>query len=141
MTLILDNLKSLKGGKCDARGNGQMLSEKLETEYPGIVEQVMISNAWYSRIMPLLKSSLEEKKLYRSFRDEYILSDFSVVQLIKGIPKIAERTNEGMRKTQRHGDTAVAAALCLDAALEEGEGAAPYIAEAHPQDVNMFLGY
>ena len=100
----------------------------------------MISNVWYARMMPLLKSSLEEKN-FTVPSDEYILSDFSVVQLIKGIPKIAERTNEGVRKTQRHGDAAVASALCLDAALEEGEGAAPYIAEAHPQDVNMFLGY
>lgn len=140
LALILDNLKSLKGGKCDARGNGQMLAERLELDYPGIVEQVMISNAWYARMMPLLKSSLEEKN-FTVPSDEYILSDFSVVQLIKGIPKIAERTNEGVRKTQRHGDAAVASALCLDAALEEGEGAAPYIAEAHPQDVNMFLGY
>ncbi|MEL3908054.1 MAG: terminase family protein [Treponemataceae bacterium] len=135
LTLILDNIKTLWGGKCDARGNGQMLAEKLELDYPGVVEQVMISNAWYARVMPLLKSSLEEKS-FTVPADEFVLSDFSVVQVLKGIPKIAERTNEGGKKTQRHGDGAVASALFLDAALEE-ESVEPVIAEASSSEMGV----
>ncbi|MEL5717251.1 terminase large subunit domain-containing protein [Treponema pedis] len=135
LTLILNNLKNLQGGKCDARGNGQMLAEKLELDYPGIVEQVMISNAWYARIMPLLKSGFEEKT-FTVPSDEFVLSDFGVVQVIKGIAKIAERTNEGGKKTQRHGDGAVAAALMFDAALEENENAAPFVAEVSSSEMN-----
>lgn len=140
LNLIIQNLKKFAGGKCDARGNGQMIAEKMETEYPGLMQQVMISNAWYARIMPLLKSSLEEKNITVP-PDEYILGDFAVVQVIKGVPKIADRTNEGKKNTGRHGDAAVACALCLDAVLEDGESAAPYIGEAHPKDVSMFIGY
>lgn len=127
LSLILENIKSLAGGKCDARGNGQMLSEKMALDYPGIVEQVMISNEWYARIMPKLKSSFEEKSVTVP-SDEFVLSDFSVVQTIKGIPKIAERTNEGSARLKRHGDSAVALALALDAALDSGETAAPIVA-------------
>lgn len=134
LTLILDNIKNLRGGKCDARGNGQMLAEKLSLDYPGIVEQVMISNAWYARIMPLVKSGFEEKT-FTVPADEFVLQDFAVVQMIKGVPKIAERTNEGARKTQRHGDGAVAAALAFDAVLEEKENTMPFIAEVSSSEM------
>ena len=87
----------------------------------------MISNEWYARIMPKLKSSFEEKSVTVP-SDEFVLSDFSVVQTIKGIPKIAERTNEGSARLKRHGDSAVALALALDAALDSGETAIPIVA-------------
>lgn len=134
LTLILQNVKNLRGGKCDARGNGQMLAEKMELDYPGIAEQVMISNAWYARIMPILKSSFEEKNVTVP-SDNFILSDFSVVQVIKGIPKIADRTNEGSGRAKRHGDAVIALALCLDAVLEEGENATPFIAESSLSEI------
>ena len=140
LQLLIQNLKNFAGGKCDARGNGQMIAEKMEIEYPGLMQQVMISNSWYARMMPLVKSCFEEKHITVP-ADEYVYGDFAVVQVIKGVPKIADRTNEGQKHTARHGDSAVACALCLDAALEDAIECAPYVAEAHPKDVSMFAGY
>ena len=140
LQLIIQNLKNFAGGKCDARGNGQMIAEKMEIEYPGLMQQVMISNSWYARMMPIVKSCLEEKHITVP-ADDYVFGDFAVVQVIKGVPKIAERTSEGQKHTDRHGDTAVACALCVDAALEDAIECAPYVAEIHPKDVSMFVGY
>ncbi len=119
-TLVCENLPNFARGKVDGRGNGQMIAEKMEIAYPGLIQAVMISNNWYARIMPVVKSSLEDQTVSVP-NDEYILSDFRTVQIVKGVPKIAERTSEGKKGTQRHGDTVVALALCQDAALEETE--------------------
>lgn len=140
LTLIIAEVATLVQGKCDARGNGQMLAEKLSLAFPGICEQVMISAGWYARVMPQVKNMLEEKSCTIP-SDEYLFADFSVVQLVNGIPKIGGRTSEGYTGSARHGDGAVAFALCVDALLEDGEAAAPYGAETHPIDASMFRGY
>ena len=124
----------------DSRGNGQMIAEKLSLEFPGFCDQVMISSGWYARVMPQVKSLLEEKGCLIP-SDDYLFSDFSTVQLVNGIAKITERIREGTTGTARHGDGAVAFALCVDALLEEGQSAAPYVAETHPSDASMFKGY
>ena len=140
LTQIISNVKTLVHGKCDARGNGQMIAEKLSLDFPGFCDQVMISSGWYARIMPQVKSLLEEKGCLIP-SDEYLFSDFSTVQLVNGSAKITERIREGATGAARHGDGAVALALCVDAVLEEGEIAAPYVAETHPCDASMFQGY
>lgn len=124
LTLICEALPTLAGGKIDGRGNGQMIGEKMEIEYPGLVEKVMISNAWYARIMPIVKSAFEERTATVPL-DEFIFADFRTVQMIKGIPKIAERTDEGSGRTKRHGDSLIAFALALDAAISEAENPEP----------------
>ncbi len=120
LLLICEALSTLAGGKLDGRGNGQMIAEKMEIEYPGLAEKVMISNNWYARIMPIVKSSFEEQSVTVP-NDEYVLGDFRTVQIVKGIPKITERTSENKKGTQRHGDSMIALALAEDASLEETE--------------------
>ncbi len=124
LSLICQALPNLAGGKVDGRGNGQMIAEKMALDYPGLIEVVMISNAWYARVMPIVKASLEEQSVSVP-NDDYIFEDFRTVQIVKGVPKIAERTNEGTNKTQRHGDTIIALALCEDASSEEPEEPEP----------------
>lgn len=90
--------------------------------------------------MPQVKSLLEEKGCLIP-SDDYLFSDFSTVQLVNGIAKITERIREGSTGSARHGDGAVAFALCVDALLEEDDAAAPYIAETHPHNASIFQGY
>ncbi len=120
LLLICEALPTLAGGKLDGRGNGQMIAEKMEIEYPGLAEKVMISNNWYAEIMPVVKAGFEEQSVTVP-NDEYVLGDFRTVQIVKGIPKITERTSEGNNKTKRHGDSMIALALAEDASLEEAE--------------------
>lgn len=111
---ILDGLPRFSGVSLDARGNGSALAESARQQYgPGLVREVMISEGWYRETMPLLKSGIEDKAL-RLPKDAGILSDFRSLRVVKGVARVPEQRTKD-KTGGRHGDSAVACAMMLDA--------------------------
>jgi len=140
--LLIDQNCRLGNAAIDSRGNGQALAETAAQRLSCGAEMVMITRAWYSGIFPKLKSRLEDRGFILP-DDQYILSDFGIIILKNGQPAVPneERSDRGGTKAKRHGDGAVAAAMCLYA-WEEGSGnAPPVIASTGASIDTMFLGY
>lgn len=121
---ILDALPRFSGVSLDARGNGSALAEAARQEYGlGLVREVMISESWYRETMPLLKAGIEDKTLILP-KNADILSDFRSLRVVKGVARVPEQRTKD-RTGGRHGDSAVACAMMLDARKELG-GAEPW---------------
>jgi phage FluMu gp28-like protein len=130
------------GGAADARGNGQMIAEKAETEWPGKVISVMISRAWYGQWFPKLKSNIEDRE-WTIPLDDYLIGDFGVVRMKAGFPLIDDSTKEqgaSPLSKKRHGDGAVAAALSLNAVEACADDTPPW-AEVTESGGDWFGGY
>lgn len=111
---ILDGMPRFSGVSLDARGNGSALAECARQQYgPGLVREVMISESWYRETMPLLKSGIEDKAL-RLPKDAGILSDFRSLRVVKGVARVPEQRTKD-KTGGRHGDSAIACAMMLDA--------------------------
>lgn len=68
--------------------------------------------------MPKLKARIEDKTLILPKRAE-ILSDFRLLRVVKGVARVPEqRTTD--KSGNRHGDSAVAAAMLVDARKKLG---------------------
>lgn len=116
---ILDRLPRFSGVSLDARGNGSALAEAARQQYgPEKVREVMISEGWYRETMPLLKAGIEDKTLLLP-RDAGILSDFRSLRVVKGVARVPEQRTKD-KTGGRHGDSAVACAMMLDARKELG---------------------
>lgn len=116
---ILDRLPRFSGVSLDARGNGSALAEAARQEYgPAQVREVMISEAWYRETMPILKAGIEDKTLILP-KDAGILSDFRSLRVVKGVARVPEQRTKD-KTGGRHGDSAVACAMMLDAKKELG---------------------
>ena len=116
---ILDALPRFSGVSLDARGNGSALAEAARQQYgPEQVREVMISESWYRETMPLLKAGIEDKTLILP-KDAGILSDFRSLRVVKGVARVPEQRTKD-RTGGRHGDSAVACAMMLDARKELG---------------------
>ena len=116
---VLDALPRFSGVSLDARGNGSALAEAARQQYgPGRVREVMISEGWYRETMPLLKSGIEDKTLILP-KDAGILSDFRSLRVMKGVARVPEQRTKD-KTGGRHGDSAVACAMMLDARKELG---------------------
>lgn len=111
---VLDGMPRFSGVSLDARGNGSALAESARQRYgPGLVREVMISEGWYRETMPLLKSGIEDKAL-RLPKDAGILSDFRSLRVVRGVARVPEQRTKD-KTGGRHGDSAVACAMMLDA--------------------------
>ena len=116
---ILDALPRFSGVSLDARGNGSALAEAARQQYgPEQVREVMISESWYRETMPLLKAGIEDKTLILP-KNADILSDFRSLRVVKGVARVPEQRTKD-RTGGRHGDSAVACAMMLDARKELG---------------------
>lgn len=116
---ILDKLPRFSGVSLDARGNGSALAEAARQQYgPEQVREVMISESWYRETMPLLKAGIEDKTLILP-KDADILSDFRSLRVVKGVARVPEQRTKD-RTGGRHGDSAVACAMLVDAREQLG---------------------
>jgi phage FluMu gp28-like protein len=133
---------NLGNAAIDSRGNGQALAEAAATRLPCGSEMVMITRAWYAEIFQWLKSRLEGREFVLP-DDSYIMSDFGLIILKNGQPAVPneERADRDGKKNKRHGDGAVAAALCLYAWEEGSSNAPPVFASTESQSDSIFYGY
>lgn len=121
---IVARLPLFAGGKMDARGNGSALAERAQQKW-GFerVEAVMASDKTYLAYMPKLRAGIEDETLLIP-KDEATLEDLRMIKLVRGVPKIPDRSVNSKAdgaKGKRHGDNAIAL-MHLVAAMDEDLG-------------------
>jgi len=121
---IVERLPLFAGGKMDARGNGSALAEAAQQRW-GFerVEAVMATDNTYLAFMPKLRAGIEDETLLIPL-DEGTMDDLRMVKLVRGVPKIPDRSIVSKvdgAKAKRHGDNAVAL-MHLVAAMDEDMG-------------------
>lgn len=107
---IGDRLPLFRFGALDARGNGQYLAERAAQRYGVLrIEQVMLSNSFYSEHMPRFKAALQDGTLDDIPKDVEVRDDLRALRVIDGVPKLPKaKTQKGDGpKLQRHGDSAI----------------------------------
>jgi phage FluMu gp28-like protein len=109
---LIDRLPRFSGAALDARGNGQYLAEVTRQKCgPDSVAQVMLSEGWYRENMPRLKSALEDG-FFDIPRDADVIDDLRALEVVNGVARLPEKSHtKGRDGKQRHGDSAIAAAL------------------------------
>ena len=121
---IVSRMPNFCAGKMDARGNGSALAEYAQQKWgANRIEAVMASDKSYLAFMPKLKAGLEDRTFLIP-KDEGTLGDLRMVKLVKGVPKIPDRSIQSKAdgaKGQRHGDNAIAL-MHLRAAADEDVG-------------------
>lgn len=117
---IIARLPRLRRAALDGRGNGEYLAEVLQQDesFGYLVEKIMLSNAWYLENMPPFKAALTDDALTIP-NDADIIADHHLIKLIDGVAKIPKTKTKGESGKQRHGDSAVANALCYYASRQE----------------------
>ena len=121
---IVARLPLFAGGKMDARGNGSAMAEKAQQKW-GFerIEAVMASDKTYLAFMPKLRAGIEDETFLIP-KDEGTLEDLRMIKLVRGVPKIPDRSivsKADGAKGKRHGDNAVAC-MHLVAAMDEDLG-------------------
>lgn len=116
---IVDRLPRFMAGAMDARGNGQWLAEVAMQRYGATrIAQVMLSTEWYRNNMPRLKAAFEDKT-FTAPQDADVLADFRSIRMEKGVAKVPDTARvRGSDGQDRHGDSAIAAALAVHAVTE-----------------------
>jgi phage FluMu gp28-like protein len=121
---IVERLPLFAHGKMDARGNGSALAEAMQQRWGfDRIEAVMASDKTYLAFMPKLRAGIEDGTFIIP-KDEGTLEDLRMIKLVRGVPKIPDRSvvsKADGSKGKRHGDNAVAL-MHLRAAADEDPG-------------------
>lgn len=115
---IADRLPRFMAGALDAGGNGSYLAEVTAQRYGGDrIAQVMLSETWYRENMPKLIDAIEDASTVMP-KDADILNDHRRLRRIKGVIRVPDLRQADLKNKniKRHGDSAIAHALCLFAA-------------------------
>ena len=108
---IIARMPQFVAGKMDARGNGSALAEAMQQRWGfDRVEAVQTSDKTYLAFMPKLRAGIEDRTLVIPL-DEGTLDDLRMIKLVRGIPKIPDRSIVSKvdgAKGKRHGDNAIA---------------------------------
>lgn len=119
---MIGRLPRFTAGKMDARGNGSALAEFAQQAWGADrIEAVMASDRTYLDFMPRLRARIEDRTLLIP-KDEGVLDDLRMVKLVRGVPKIPDRSVASKadgEKGKRHGDTAIALMHLVAAADED----------------------
>lgn len=108
---IVDRLPRFSGGALDATGNGSYLAEKAKQRYGASVVEVSLSQAWYRSEMPHYVDAFSDKTILLPKHAD-TLSDHQALAYINGIIQLPDgSTGKGADGFDRHGDSAIAAAL------------------------------
>ena len=112
---IIRKLPRFSGGAIDAGGNGAGTAEDAAEEF-GLnhIAQVKFSERWYIDHMPRFISAFDEDWT-RMPADANILADHRLLRRVKGVIKVPDLRNIDLnnRDKKRHGDSAIAHALCV----------------------------
>jgi len=120
----LERVPLFAAAKMDARGNGSALAEAMQQRWGfDRIEAVMASDKTYLAFMPKLRAGIEDGTFIIP-KDEETLEDLRMIKLVRGVPKIPDRSVASKAdgaKGKRHGDNAIAL-MHLVAAMDEDPG-------------------
>jgi phage FluMu gp28-like protein len=114
---VVDRLPQFYRGALDATGNGGYLAEVAMQRYgEDRIEQVNMTDKWYSENLPPLRSAFEDAMI-KIPRDVDHLSDLAAFKTINGVPKLPKAKNKSSiaGAPMRHGDAGIAYALAYAA--------------------------
>jgi len=146
-----DRLPGFFAGNLDATGNGEYLAEQAALRYGAArIACIKISDRWYAEEMPRLKAAFQDTMLEIPL-DLDVLSDFSAIQLVDGIPKLPKKRTAGSDGSKRHGDAAIAVTMAYAASRRdvvpmEFESTGPRtqldgLDDRHGRDVSLARGF
>lgn len=110
LRFVCDRLPLLRAIGLDATGNGLAHAEAATDRYGARVIAVMMTEGWYRENMPPLKTAFEDAA-FTLPQDRDIETDFRMVKLVRGVPRVVERSRDD--GGNRHGDAPISAALAL----------------------------
>ncbi|WP_371923329.1 hypothetical protein [Bartonella sp. B1098] len=117
----VSGLPRLLGGALDARGNGAYLAEKAAQRYGACVQEVQLSQSWYSKEMPAYLEAFGDRMIVLP-RDGDVVADHQALAYVNGIVKIPDNHRfKGSDGFMRHGDSAIACALAYFASRQTPE--------------------
>ncbi|UNF38365.1 hypothetical protein [Bartonella krasnovii] len=117
----VSGLPRLLGGALDARGNGAYLAEKAAQRYGACVQEIQLSQSWYSKEMPAYLEAFGDGSIVLP-RDSDIVADHQALAYVNGIVKIPDNHRfKGSDGFMRHGDSAIACALAYFASRQTPE--------------------
>jgi phage FluMu gp28-like protein len=116
---VIERLPRKRAGKMDAGGNGMQIAEETVERWGSWIEAVMLTEPWYRENMPLMKADFEDGTIELP-RDREVTDDFRAVKLVRGVPRVPDRTKAQDGK-KRHGDAAIAAVLMTAASRADPE--------------------
>ncbi|HWH86343.1 MAG TPA: terminase family protein [Pseudomonas sp.] len=108
---VVDSFPLFLGGCNDAGGNGSWLAEAAAVKYGALIQQVMLSEAWYRDNMPPFKAAIEDGTLDELPDDVDTIDDFRSLELVKGVARIPDKRKTDKDGNKRHGDAVIACAL------------------------------
>lgn len=111
LEVLGDGLPHLRSVALDGRGIGAQLAEHAADRWGrSIVEVVMATEPWYRQHMPPLKTAFEDGTIEVP-RDMPVRNDLRAFKVIRGVPRLPERSTAAAGEDSRHGDAGVAIAL------------------------------
>ncbi len=135
---LIDRMPRFSGAAFDARGNGQYLAEVSRQRYGSeCIAEVMLTEGWYREHMPPAKAALEDGTLELP-ADAEILDDFRTIEVVKGVPRVVEKTRGATG--QRHGDAAVACVLSYFASRTLDAGPIRFRADGQRVSSGAYFG-
>ncbi len=116
---ILRRVPKLRAGAMDAGGNGAWLAEVTMQEFGSKILEVKFTQEWYRLEMPHYVRGIEEQTILLARHDD-VLMDHRSLQYVNGIIRVPDDFRfRGSDGRQRHGDNAIAGALCEFAARQD----------------------
>lgn len=105
----------------DATGNGAAHAEAARQKWgPSFVSEIKMSQAWYILNMPKLKDAFESGTIELALHDD-VRGDYRMLKMNKGVANVpANAHSVGTDGFSRHGEAAIAGALAVYAAEQDG---------------------
>lgn len=121
---ICDSLPRFSASALDARGNGGYLAERAVQRYGSRVAAIQTTEKFYADTMPKMQVLIQDGDTTIP-KDSDIVSDLRSLQLVKGIAKPTDKRRPAADGGYRHGDAAIAKAMCVYAAKIMEAGGEP----------------
>ena len=114
----LERIPRLGYAAFDARGNGQYLAEVARQKFGALVDEVMLSQAWYREHSTPFVEGITDGDIWLP-KDEDTLHDVQALQYVNGIIKVPDdHSAKGDDGFNRHGDAAIAHLLAFYASRQ-----------------------
>lgn len=115
---VCDRLPRFAKGAMDRTGNGAYLAEVAAQKYGGKILEVNFSQEWYRVEMPPFITAFSDGSIILPKHDD-VLQDHQALQFVGGIIRVPKDFRfKGSDGYDRHGDSAVAAALAYFASRQ-----------------------